>query len=128
MEDEPQARQVPQEIQDHLTIWVKFNRRWRKIHYILGVTATFCAITVATQPSLFQKIPHLLGILAWMSAVCVASMTFLIPLRRARGHVSATRILTDAYNRYRHDEKYEMKELLDTLKEGEDLISRGEEL
>lgn len=121
-------REVPVEIEQHRAIWVRLNRRWRAIHYYLGGVATVCAITVASQPKVLGKVPMLLDSAAWVSAVCIALMTFLVPFRRAKGYVSAARLLTDACNRYRLDPSFKMKNLLDALREGEDLVSKGEEL
>lgn len=128
MVEDERPREIPPEVEEHRIIWVRFNRRWRKIHYVLGVTATVFAITVASQPSLLKSVPGLLGVVAWISAICVALITFLVPLRRAKGYVEAARLLTDACNRYKLDPSFKMKHLLDALKEGEHLISRGEEL
>jgi hypothetical protein len=120
-------RDVPEEIDIHRRLWVRFNHRWKALHYTLGVVATCFAITVAAQPGFLKAIPHLLEAIAWASAVCVALITFLMPSRRARSYVGAARILTDACNRYRLDPNFRMKQLLDAVKEGEDLISRGED-
>lgn len=120
-------RTVPEEIDVHRRLWVRFNRRWKSLHYALGIVATSFAITVAAQPGFLKAVPFLLEAVAWLSAVCVALMTFLMPSRRARGYVAAARILTDACNRYRLDQSFKMKHLLDAVKEGEDMISRGED-
>lgn len=120
-------RVVPEEIDAHRRLWVRFNRRWKMLHYALGISATASAITVASQPEFLKSIPHLLEAVAWTAALCVALITFLVPSRRARSYVSAARTLTDACNRYRFDPEYKMKQLLDAVKHGEELISRGED-
>jgi hypothetical protein len=121
-------RTVPDEIDIHRIIWVKLNRRWRAIHYALGIAATICSITVAWQPPFLLTLPSVLPVLAWISALCISLATFFVPIRKAKGYVSAARILTDACNRYKFDHDYDIRELLNAVKLGEDLISRSEEL
>jgi len=50
-------------------------------------------------------------------------MTFLMPSRRAKAYVNAWRILNDACNRYKMDENYQISELLNAVKKGEEIIA-----
>ncbi len=127
MSEEHVPRDVPDEIDVHRRVWVRFNRRWKTLHYTLGIVATSFAITVAAQPGFLKAVPYLLEGIAWICAVCVALMTFLMPSRRARGYVAAARLLTDACNRYRLDPSFKIKHLLDAVKAGEAMIERGED-
>lgn len=126
-EENDLPREVPEEIDVHRRLWVHFYRRWKALHYVLGIVATCFAITVAAKPGFLKSVPYLLEAVAWVCALCIALITFLMPSRRARSYVAAARILTDACNRYRLDPNFKMKHLLDAVKEGEDLISRGED-
>jgi len=119
-----ETREVPEEIQHLLHKWVAYRSRWWAMHYILGITATVASITVASQP---QVLPSgVLGVIAWVAALAVALITFLIPSRKARAYVTAARALTDACNRYRLDENFKTKHLLDAAKEGENIISTSD--
>jgi hypothetical protein len=120
------SRTLPLEIEQLLSAWGKYFHSWWTVHYIFGIVGSVCAITVASQPKFLLGLPYLIEGFAWISAICIALITFLMPSRRARAYVNAWRILNDACNRYKMDEKYTIKELLDAVKEGEKIISTAD--
>ena len=123
------TRELPKDVSETLDFWVKHKFKWWKLHYGLGTIALVCSVTVASRPQfarLFSAAPMVLDILAWVSAICIALLTFLGPTRRARSYVAASRVLSDARNRYVNDPSYPIEKLLDAVQEGEDLIARAD--
>ena len=114
---------LPNEIEQLLLAWDKYFHTWWAVHYTLGITGTISAISVASQPKFLLGIPYLFDGFAWISAVCIALMTFLMPSRRAKAYVNAWRILNDACNRYKMDGNYQISELLNAVKKGEEIIA-----
>jgi len=122
-------RELPKDVAETLDFWLHHKFKWWRLHYGLGVAALLCSVTVASGPKfehLFSAGPLILDILAWISAICIALVTFLMPTRRARAYVAASRVLSDARNRYINDPNYPLKKLLDAVKEGEDIIERSD--
>lgn len=126
--EEKIPRTVPDEIDVHRRIWVRAHRTLRTVHYLLGTIGTICAITVASQPSFVKSVPSLIEVLAWVSALSISLITYLMPLRTSKGYVAAARILTDSCNRYKLDPDFTMKELLDAVRKGEELISQLDDI
>ncbi len=120
------SRTLPTEIEQLLLAWDKYFHTWWAVHYGLGITGSVCAITVASQPKFLLALPHLGEGFAWISAICIALITFLMPSRRAKAYVNAWRILNDACNRYKLDEKYTIEELLNGVKDGEGIIGTSD--
>lgn len=119
-------RTLPSEIEQLLSAWDRYFHNWWVVHYVLGIAGSAFAITVASQPKFLLGVPYLIEGFAWISAICIALITFLMPSRRAKAYVNAWRILNDACNRYKMDESYTIKELLDAVKEGEKLIGSSD--
>ena len=119
-------RAIPQKIQVLLNDWDRYFRSWWRYHYIFGVLGTVSSITVASNPKFLSGVPYLLELLAWLAAVCIALITFLMPSRRAKAYVSAWRVLHDACTRYETDSTYQLQQLLDAAKRGEELISQSD--
>mgnify|MGYP001608207561 CR=1 FL=1 len=117
-------REIPKKITDLLHIWDKLFHRWWVYHYVLSIAGIIASITVASNPKFLSGYyPEMFSIFAWLSALCMTLVTFLMPSRRARAYVAAWRLLFDACSRYELEDTYSMKELLDTVKKGEDIIS-----
>lgn len=122
-------RELPKDVAETLDFWLHHKLTWWRLHYGLGIAALFCAVTVASRPqlaNLFSTAPTLLDVLAWVSAICIALITFLGPTRRARAYVAASRVLSDARNRYVNDPTYPVEKLLDAVQQGEDIIARSD--
>ena len=119
-------KEIPKEIEELCRAWYKYFHRWWIAHYTFGALATACSITVASHPHFLQTIPYFIDIVAWLAAVCIALIVFLMPSRRARAYVAAWRLLCDACNRYKIDDNYQIKELLDAVKEGEKIIASSD--
>lgn len=121
------SREIPKKITDLLHIWDKLFHRWWVYHYLLSIAGIIASITVASNPKFLSGYhPEILSILAWLSALCMTLITFLMPSRRARAYVAAWRLLYDACSRYELDDTYPMKELIDIMKKGEDIISSSD--
>lgn len=122
-------RELPKDVAETLDFWLHHKFKWWRLHYGLGIVALVCSVTVASRPqfaNLFSAAPTLLDVLAWVSAVCIALITFLGPTRRARAYVAASRVLSDARNRYVNDPTYPLEKLLDAVQQGEDIIARSD--
>ena len=122
-------RELPKDVAETLDFWLHHKFRWWRLHYGLGITALFCSVTVASRPKLANLLsvaPTVLDVLAWVSAICIALITFLGPTRRARAYVAASRVLSDARNRYVNDPTYPLEQLLDAVQQGEDIIARSD--
>jgi hypothetical protein len=116
------TRTLPPEIEQLLSTWYRYFHIWGGIHYVLGIAGTVFAVTVVSQPKFLSGIPYLIDGFKLISAICVLLLTFLIPSRKAKDYVNAWRILNSACNRYKMDESYTIKELLDAVDEGEKII------
>lgn len=122
-------RELPKDVAETLDFWLHHKFKWWRLHYGLGIAALLCSVTVASGPKfehLFSSASIILDLLAWISALCIALVTFLMPTRRARAYVAAARVLSDARNRYINDPDYPLENLLDAVKEGEDIIARSD--
>lgn len=119
-------RSIPTKIQRVLDLWERYFHTWWCIHYVLGIGGTIASITVASNPKFIVGVPSLLELLAWISAICIALITFLLPSRRAKAYVEAWRLLHDAVTRYEEDESYELQELLNAARKGEELIGQSD--
>jgi len=89
-------RRLPKEIESTLRKWIGIYRRWWVFHYILGISALACSITVASRPQLQGIISAdspFFGLLAWLAALTVGLITFLMPSKKARSYVAAARLL-----------------------------------
>lgn len=121
------SREIPKKITDLHHIWNKAFNRWWVYHYFLSIAGIIASITVASNPKFLSGYyPEMLSILAWLSALCMMLITFLMPSRRARAYVAAWRLLYDACSRYELDDTYPIKELIDNVKKGEDIISSSD--
>jgi len=119
-------RALPTEIEQLLVAWDRYFHNWWAVHYILGIAGTVCAITVASRPKFLLAVPYLIEGFAWISAICIVLVIFLMPSRRAKSYVNAWRILNDACNRYKMDERYTIEKLLDAVKECEKIIGASD--
>ena len=123
------TRKLPKDVAETLDFWLHHKFKWWRLHYGLGIAAILCSVTVASGPQfahLFSAAPVVLDVLAWISAICIALVTFLGPTRRARAYVAASRVLSDARNRYVNDPNYPLENLLDAVQKGEDIIARSD--
>jgi len=122
-------RELPKHVAETLDLWFRYKFYWWRVHYILGIAALFCSVTVASRPllsGLFSGAPTILDVLAWASAICVGLLTFLAPTKRTRGYLDGYRILYLARNRYVNDPDYTLQQLLDVVQQGEDRVAKGD--
>ena len=119
-------RELPKRIVSLRKQWYFLMTWWRSIHNILGILGSFCAVTVASQPTFFSQPTWALNTIAWVSVICIAFMTLLRPHGRANAYAKAWRLLNDACNRYAIDENYTKQSLLDAYTEGEKTIQESD--
>ncbi|MFC2052830.1 hypothetical protein ACFLV7_00830 [Chloroflexota bacterium] len=112
---------VPDSITELLKKWYKSFNMWQGIHYGLGIIGTVFSIIVAIRPTSLE--PYGIEILAIISTLCIMLLAFLIPARRAHAMREAWRALNIATERFKLDNQYEIRDLLNTIEKCEKIIS-----
>jgi hypothetical protein len=121
------VREIPEEITESMNRWKHLCHKWWAVHYIIGISGLVSAITTASEPKFIRGNPHLLELTAWIAAICMGLVTFMMPSKQAKIYVNAWRVLRDSANRYRLDENFTVRELLNAAKRGEEIIQSGTE-
>jgi hypothetical protein len=108
-----------------MRVWQVYMLVMYGLHYILGISAVFLAVTVASKPFGWlgwAKDDERCAMLAWILAAITGVVSFIMPERTGDRYQRAFRVLNVEVTRFRSDETYTVNHVLQAYERGEDII------
>jgi hypothetical protein len=118
------SKRLPAEIAERCSCWYRHFKFWRRFYFTIGTIGAIVSALAATQ--LAQKNERYGPYLAVGASICFAVLGFTHPERKYFQYVRAWRVLDIACHRYQYDHGFAIKQLLDALEEGEQIIAEVE--
>jgi len=115
-------RTIPEDIKDRLKAWQFYFKLCYFLYYSLGTVSIILSLTIIYLAFAITSAKVIAG-LSFSASVCNALNYFLLPYKRAKGYVSAWRILSGAIIKYKVDTSVDVKQLSKAIKEGEKIIA-----
>src|SRR4051794_19154649 len=91
---------LPKEFTERRDAWFRYFKRWRALHYSIGITTVFLSIAATSK---LVRNDTAISILTSLAAAGAAVLTFLRPLEQGSAYISAWRILDAACDAYQFD-------------------------
>ena len=113
-------RNVPSDILERLTDWNKSFLKFQRFNYGLGSVGLLASLLTIAFPQYGQY-------LAIISGACFGLLGYVNPRNQYTKYVKAWRILSDATMRWKYEESFTLKELLNAVRRGESIITEFEE-
>jgi hypothetical protein len=105
-----------------LDAWFRHFRSWGRAHLWLGITS----ILLGSLTTYFAKErPDITGLLGVASSFIGGVLTFTTPSTRARGYITAWRLVRDVYTRVQSEPGHAITELNDAIDAGEGIIRQN---
>jgi hypothetical protein len=123
LQDELKLRR--EAIAEHVKVkesWRMARKFWTVAHYLLGVAALVFSSLSASKASDLGLSDAVTAWCAWLTVIFTAMLTFLSPERKSNRYARAWSILNNQIVRYRTDFKVQLKDVIDSYNQGENIL------
>jgi len=106
-------------VKDH---WLKCRKSWTAVHYGIGVAALLFSSVAAAKTEVLGISSGVAAWCSWLTVFCTALLTFLSAERKSNKYARAWSILNNQIARYKADYHVQLKDVLESYTQGENII------
>jgi hypothetical protein len=118
-----EIRELPEKVAERCSCWLRHFKFWRWFYFTIGTIGAIVAALAATKLGQDKNYGFYLAVGA---SICFAVLGFTHPERNYFQYVRAWRALDIACRRYQYEHEFTIKQLLDALDQGEQIIAEIE--
>jgi hypothetical protein len=106
--------------------WLRCRKIWTAVHYGIGTAALFFSSVAAAKTEVLGINPSLAAWCSWLTVFCTALLTFFSAERKSNKYARAWSILNNQIARYKADYQVQLKDVLESYTQGENIIFETE--